>query len=89
MTDINVLSADKADESKQKAPEQEKEIVRKDPDLERPASIAEKSETKPKAKPSEWTEVTGQTLEQLKEKAKVNYDKLSGKSSKKDGFKPK
>ena len=89
MTDINVLSADKADELKQNALEQNKETIKNDPELERPASIAEKSEPKPKVKFSEWTEVTGQTLEQLKEKAKVNYDKLSGKSSKKDGSKSK
>jgi len=43
-----------------------------------PEESIKKSPTEIKPKPSVWTEVSGQTLQQLKEQAKITYDKLGG-----------
>ena len=81
MTDTNLPVAD-ADQDKKDALPNPIEKSPEEHAADMPKNKTEVPKTQAKPKLSVWTEVTDQTLEQLKEKAKATYGKLSSGSDK-------
>jgi hypothetical protein len=82
MMDNNVQAADENQDKNITPASTDKAPGEAAADMPKNKTEVPKIQAKPKA--SVWTEVTDQTLEQLKEKAKATYGKLSSGSSDKE-----
>ena len=65
-------------ENNEEIKDQAAKTVQLDNPTEEQIALQNKTEAANKPKKSEWTEVSGRTLEELKFTAKVTYEKLAG-----------